>query len=101
MEGVTGEDLDGFFRQWLFSAGQPEIRWDWDYRKGKVRISIVQLQSDLFSFPLEIGLVRDGKLEIAQIQISQASERFEIPVSSKPDRVVLDPEVWLLFEEKM
>lgn len=100
MEDVSNEKLDNFFQQWIFTKGQPELKWHWEYTNGKVKIEINQLQNTNFKFPLEIGFVNNGKIEIKTVSINKKAEVFEIPTNIKPDNVVLDPELWLLFEDK-
>jgi hypothetical protein len=53
----------------------------------------------VFKFPLEIGLVKDGKIIIETIQVNEQIESFELPSKVSPDSVVLDPNQWTLFEE--
>ena len=100
MEEVSGENLESFFKQWIFTKGYPEIKWDWTYEKGKIKIELEQLQDHhLYNFPLEIEIQKDGKSIISSFQVNSKRSSFEIKVSSKPDMVNLDPNTWLLFEE--
>ncbi|WP_067038146.1 M1 family metallopeptidase [Allomuricauda sp. CP2A] len=100
MEEVSGEKLDAFFQQWLFTKGHPQLKWDWEYKKGKVMLHLEQVQTHhVFKFPLEIGLVKDGKIIIETIQVNEQIESFELPSKVSPDSVVLDPNQWTLFEE--
>lgn len=101
MEEVSGTDLNVFFEQWLHTKGYPELQWDWNYSNKRLAIATKQLQKyHLFQFPLEIGVITAGKMEIKTLQIDEKSENFEISIAPKPDAIVLDPESWLLFEEK-
>ncbi len=101
MEEVSGQNLNEFFQQWIFTEGYPELKWNWEYNTGKIEISIEQLQSHhVFTFPLEIGIIIDGKTRIETLEVSQKNEVFEIKTATKPDDIILDPEVWLLFEQK-
>jgi len=101
MEAVSGENLEEFFTQWIFTKGYPEIKWDWKYRSGKLNINIKQLQKHhVFKFPMEIGIWSNDHQKIHVFNIENASETFEIKIDKKPDHVELDPGVWLLFEEK-
>lgn len=101
MEKVSGENLESFFKQWIFTKGYPEIKWNWKYKKGKIVLQLVQTQDHhIFNFPLEIGVVKDGKTTISKIQINKAKSTFEIDVDSRPDSVNFDPNLWLLFDEK-
>lgn len=100
MEAVSGEDLEAFFEQWLFTKGHPEIKWSWSYKKGRVEIVLEQQQDRLFQFPLEIGIIVDGKTILKTIEIDEQSKTVEMEAASRPETVTLDPNLWLLFEDK-
>ncbi len=101
MENVSGENLNDFFQQWIFTKGYPEINWNWKYSGGKLRISIAQLQKHYtFKFPLEIEIKIGETVQIEKVQVEEKSQEFEIDLSSRPDEVKLDPELWLLYEVK-
>lgn len=101
MEEVSGKDLESFFEQWIFTKGHPEIKWNWSYNKKKLQINLEQLQKHhIFKFPLEIGVKKDGKVTIYKTEMDSALKNFTIKLNDKPDDVILDPESWLLFEEK-
>ena len=53
----------------------------------------------MLEFPLEIGLVKDGKMTIETVQVNHRSESFEIKFKERPDSIVLDPNQWAFFEE--
>ncbi len=101
MEEVSGKDLNLFFQQWIFTKGYPELKWDWSYKKGKITLNIIQTQKQyLFDFPLEIGLQKEGTSIIKTVQISNRKSSFKFALDSPPDSVVLDPNLWLLLQEK-
>lgn len=101
MEQVSGEDLEDFFEQWIFTKGYPEIKWDWKYKKGKVIISMEQVQKHhVFKFPIEFGLLIGDQLTVKSAEVYKRSESFEFDAESKPVSVVIDPDFWLLYEEK-
>lgn len=101
MEEVSGENLENFFKQWVFTKGYPELKWSWNYKNGKLNISIDQIQQYYtFQFPLEIGIIKGNQMEIETVQVDTKSKTFEIALDTKPDEVVLDPEFWLLFDRK-
>ncbi len=100
MEEVSGQDLESFFEQWLFIKGHPQIKWDWDYGNGTINLKIQQLQDHhVFQFPLEIGVVKDGKMTIETITVSKQNEDIQIESENRPDSIVLDPNEWTLFED--
>ena len=101
MEEVSGIDLEVFFEQWLYVKGYPEIKWDWSYRNEKLVITITQQQKHhIYKFPLEVGIISNGKLEIKTLEVDKKLKSSELSIPSKPDAVLLDPESWLLFQEK-
>lgn len=101
MEEVSGQNLEDFFQQWIFTMGYPEIRWDWTYKKGKVIINLRQVQDHhAFSFPLEIAIEEKGKSKISTVQVNNRTTSFEIETNARPTVVKLDPDLWLLFEVK-
>lgn len=88
------------FQQWLFVKGQPQLKWNWDYSNGKVNLKVQQLQDHhVFVFPLEIGIVKDGKMTIKTIKVNQRNQNIAIETKDQPDSIVLDPNEWTLFED--
>jgi aminopeptidase N len=101
MEEKSGLELGEFFNQWLYVEGYPEIDWKWSYKKGKLTITVEQLQRhQLFHFPLEFGIVVDGKMKVETVQVMNKRTVFDMSVSSKPRDVLIDPGIWLLYDER-
>lgn len=101
MEVASGQELTAFFEQWLFAEGQPRLRWDWKHNNGTLKLSVNQVQEHhTFKFPLDIGLVYGNQIKVETVEMNTQSKTYEIKMDTAPDKVVLDPEVWLLFSEK-
>ncbi|MCP4884729.1 MAG: M1 family metallopeptidase, partial [Flavobacteriales bacterium] len=101
MEQVSGQDLEEFFEQWLYVKGYPELKWNWKYSKGKLTISLKQEQKHrLFKFPVEFGILVEGEMQIESFYVDKRSNTFKLDMDQQPDNILIDPEVWLLFEEK-
>jgi aminopeptidase N len=101
MEEVSGKDLREFFDQWIYVKGYPEIKWSWKYKNGKLYISVKQVQKHhTFKFPIEFGIETGGKMKIQSFEMQGNSAKFEIELQGAPEKVEIDPETWLLFEEK-
>jgi aminopeptidase N len=99
MEHASGLDLQGFFSQWLYQVGMPNIKaqWTWDSKMKELKITLNQTQLNLFSFPLEIGITStENQGQITKVDVSSKQSTFTIPVSSKPTSVKLDPRTVLL-----
>lgn len=94
-ENVSGQNLNDFFKQWLYTTGQPELQVKWKYNSGKkgLSINVVQLQTTPFKFPLEIN-VGDKK---TVLNISERNTSTEVAVDKAPQVITLDPDVKLLF----
>jgi aminopeptidase N len=104
-ETVSGKNLNSFFKQWLYTPGQPDldINWKYDQSKKVFSLTVIQKQSKLFEFPLEIQIIggpEDGTIT-KSIQIKDKQTSFTLPLTSKPQRVQADPQVKLLFDGKL
>jgi len=102
-EEVTHQNLETFFKQWLYTAGQPVLNVEWSYNvtKKSVMIKIEQLQNNLFEFPLQIGFNDNNKSNIETIEVKDKITTKEISLNQKPEKIILDPNVNLLFEEEV
>ncbi len=102
MEQASGLDLKSFFSQWLYQEGMPKIKgtWTWDSKKKELKINLEQIQSNSFSFPLEIGIVTNGNQspEIKKMNVGTKQSTFTFPFETKPASVILDPRTALLAE---
>ncbi|MCW3120314.1 MAG: family peptidase [Chitinophagaceae bacterium] len=101
-EKVSGKNLQSFFTQWLYTAGQPQLNISWKTAANKkLLITIKQLQESPFTFPLEIELhTNSGKTKIEKLNITKKEETFPLNVSEKIVKLVADPDINLLFEGK-
>ncbi|MDX1937369.1 MAG: M1 family metallopeptidase [Flavihumibacter sp.] len=101
METTSGQDLQSFFTQWLYTPGQPQLRWSWQYHADKKTVSITvdQQQAHLFQFPLQVLVQSGNDVTTKSSNITAAQTIITIPAESKPNQVVLDPNTNLLFEE--
>ncbi len=104
-ETVSGKDLNTFFKQWLYTPGQPDldVNWKYDQSKKSFSITVIQKQNKLFEFPLEIEILGgpdDGTIT-KSIQVKDKQTTFTLPLAAKPQRVRVDPQVKLLFDGKL
>ena len=98
-EYVSGRDLDTFFNQWVYQAGQPEIEMTWTYDNNKLQVEFTQTQQENFIFDLEVEFIyENGKRERKTILIDSKNQKWIPKVNSKPTQIILDPDAWLLFE---
>ncbi len=91
MEAVSGRDLNWFFDQWYFANGHPQLNVAYDYNSStkKVKITLVQTQSNLFEFPFAFDVVVDGKAVRHQVWVAKKKENsFEFEASKAPEVVI-------------
>ncbi len=104
MEQAAGENLEAFFRQWLYEGGNPHLAgwWRYDPTAQAVSIEIRQTQTNVgpFDLPLEVGIymgASERPTAIHTVHVTSGFHRFVIPVPGEPEDVRLDPDSWALF----
>ena len=98
-EDVSGTKLDQFFKQWLFTPGQPDLTLQWSYNNSskEVTVNIDQKQVGDFIFPLKIGLkYTSGKIETQKVYVDKKSKIYTFKVKEKPSSLIPDPDTELL-----
>jgi aminopeptidase N len=103
MEEASGKDLKSFFKQWLYTGGQPLLNLEWKYKENtsQLMISIEQLQNSLFEFPLEVAIESGKEINLQSLMIKERKTIVNLTVKTKPAKIILDPEINLLFEESV
>ncbi len=104
MEEKSGKDLKAFFQEWIFQAGLPKLQMNWEYNvaKKEITLEIQQVQTGTpFQFPLEVAFYYENqeKPVIQTFKIEKNAHFFPVKAEKTPIKVVLDPNVKLLFEE--
>lgn len=104
VEDISGQDLDWFFKQWIYQPGLPKYEYHWSYDESvhQVEVTIKQVQTDAtrFDMPLDIGIVLEAGSDpmMRTIRVSQVTNRFSFSVPREPLEVILDPHTWVLME---
>lgn len=99
MEEVSGRNLGRFFKQWLYTAGQPELRiWHGNgKKKGNIEVYIEQKQEYLFEFNLELLIKDDSGDRIENVIVKERVTKIMVP-SMNNLVIIPDPNVNLLFK---
>jgi aminopeptidase N len=100
MERTSGRNLATFFRQWLYTAGHPklQIEWRYDVAAKAVKMTVRQMQDNVFEFPLLTKLVGGDGLVMKSVRVHERETTISIPMIQAPTRVEVDPNTQLLFE---
>ncbi len=99
MEEASGQNLESFFRQWLYADGVPTIEGSWCHEGGALVIELSQVQATqrALTLPLEIELhFDDGESRREVLEIVELSQTFTLEVDRAPTRIELDPATKLL-----
>lgn len=104
MEEASGMDLKGFFDQWLYKPGDLSVSGEWRYDRARkeATLTIRQIQQDgsVFNMPIEVVIMgKDGKtLRRQTVQLTDKPVTATLPLTEEPERLVLDPDSWVLME---
>lgn len=100
MEKVSKENLQLFFKQWLYTKGHPMLQGKWKYESGKkvLTITINQTQDFLFQFTLQLAIQGGNHTIFKTIEIRNRSSNIIVPLNNKPVSILMDPGINLLFE---
>jgi aminopeptidase N len=104
MEEVSGKDLSAFFDQWLYKPGTLKYKGNWrfDANKKQITVNLNQVQTDgsFFKMPVEIAVYYPGqnKPQLETIQADARANVFSINVTAEPEKVILDPNMWILMD---
>jgi aminopeptidase N len=97
MEEVSNRNLDYFFQQWLYTAGEPQISvTSRKVNKKKSEITIEQKQEHLFRFNLELLIKRPEGDLTEKVTVNERVTKIVIR-SGKTSEIIPDPKVLLLF----
>ncbi len=92
IEEITGQNMDWFFKQWVYEPGFPEydVEWDYNQRNKSVKMNIKQIQdlkkNNIFKMPVKVQIDRD----IHTIWVEEKQLVYEIPVEKRPKMVIFN-----------
>ena len=92
IEEITGQNLDWFFKQWVYEPGYPEyeVKWSYNQRNRSIQLNVEQKQdlnkTGLFKMPVDIRIDE----ELHTIWIDKQQVVFELPVDNKPQMVIFN-----------
>lgn len=100
MENVSGENLDGFFNQWVHEGQHPILKISWAQKKKRLELEVVQTQSKTKEFPLELEVItEEGKSEVLLAEIrAKKKQKIKFNISKGVKELKIDPYCWMLYE---
>lgn len=93
-ETAGGQNLQGFFIQWLESTGAPEFKMDYTiYRtqKGFRVMGKITQDLDTFRMPVELRIETEGNPEDKRVDVVGPTTDFSVDTFGKPRKVTIDP----------
>lgn len=91
-EKVSGQDLGGFFSQWIERTGAPRLVLS-DARHGQGTVSFILSQPELaYTLDVPIKLVTRHGATFFHAAIAGEASRIELPLSADPISVSIDPD---------
>jgi aminopeptidase N len=96
----TGQELDWFFREWVFMSGHPDYRVQasYDAAKQEEKITVTQTQqtadgTPIFEMPIDLAFYgANAERKKIQVRDNLQQQEFEIPLDFEPLWVDFDPD---------
>jgi aminopeptidase N len=102
---VTGQNLDWFFQQYLFSPGHPvfEVSSRWDAASARIQLRVAQVQErehgvPIYRMPVQIGIVTASGKRVETVWLEHERDVFAFESRERPLLVRFDEGNWLLKE---
>nr|MBC7614305.1 M1 family metallopeptidase [Pseudopedobacter sp.] len=102
LEKASGRDLNWFFNQWYYGAGNPDLTINYKWNEGsKIEtVYLSQTQKDsVFILPMKIDVYTNGKKETHHYWMNNRSDSISYHLSAKPDLVNVDADKILLVRK--
>src|SRR5574341_144289 len=102
MEQQSGQDLDQFFSQWVYSPNFPKYKWSWvyTYLEGKYHLdlSLTQEQTSplFYSMPVDFDLTNPTGKSRLSLYNSSRYQSYSFVSGAQPVSLTFDPDGWLL-----
>jgi aminopeptidase N len=97
LEDATGQNLDWFFRQWVFGAGLPKLNVTkaWDDSTRQLRLTVEQTQqvdslTGYFRLPLVVECTTGSGKTTRTFWVSRKEESFSVNLDGPPLMVIAD-----------
>ena len=99
-EKASGLDLNWFFNEWYFGAGQPQLEINYNTGTPVSTVFIAQKQPGLFNIPVNIDIWANGKKERKTVWIKNAVDSFSFATPVMPELINVDGDKVLLAQKQ-
>jgi len=102
LEDASGQDLNWFFNQWYYGAGNPNlnISYKWDDAAKTETVYLQQAQTGkAFILPFAVDIYASGKKERHKVWMRDMADTLTFAVNQKPDLVNVDGDKVLLTQK--
>ena len=98
MEKVSNRNLEKFFHQWLYVAGQPDLKITTapGEKEGSTELIIKQTQDYLFSFWIQVQIKDSKGSQVIKVPVTDRITKRNLQ-SEKVFEIIPDPDIKLLF----
>lgn len=98
---VYNQNLDSFFRQWVYGQGYPTYTVRWNYKAGQLYVELRQATSvpasvPFFQIPVTFQVVTTTGSQIVQAQQTQNTQVFTFPIADSVKSIRFDPQDHIL-----
>ncbi len=93
-EQASGQNLQGFFIQWIESSGAPEFKTEYTVfrtQKGFRVMGKISQDLDTFRMPVDLKIETEGNPEEKRVEVVGTSSEFVIDTFGKPKSLSVDP----------
>jgi aminopeptidase N len=102
LEEASGRDLNWFFNQWYYGAGNPvlDVNYKWDDASKTEIVYLAQKQDgQIFKLPMAIDIYAGGKKERHKAWMNDKMDTLTFHADVKPDLVNVDGDKILLAQK--
>jgi len=98
-EEISGRELGWFFEQWVYRGDRPEYNAQWSVSGNgpyTTTLNITQNNKNPFTMPIKIELGNSSIDTIFTVWNEKAFSQYTFITNEIPDRLMIDPENWIL-----
>ncbi|NJM53339.1 MAG: DUF3458 domain-containing protein [Blastocatellia bacterium] len=98
MEEASGQNLDWFFKQWVYQAGFPKLTVRQSYSPARKRLTLTITQTQkidsitpsAFILPMDVEIKTAKGTKTEKIKIDKRTQVITIPTDGKPTKLTFD-----------